>query len=221
MNDDLIEQYREMAKENPEDDLAQFALGQALFNAERFAEATPVFRHVLRVNPRYTRAYILLGESLDKDGDEDGAIEAWQLGYHASMKQGMLMNAGEAQRQLESRGAPLTSEIVELLQLDDDEPPLSEEEANREPGEGEVKCLRSGRVGQQMRFNPFDDAIGDFIQANISQESWDGWMEMSVKVINELRLDLGDPAHRAVYDRHMRDYLSLPDDLFSAEDGES
>lgn len=213
MNDDLIEQYREMAKANPEDDLAQFALAQALLNADRYAEAVPVFRHVTRINPRYTRAYILLGHALDKDGDEEGAIEAWQLGHHASIKQGTLMNAEEARKQLEARGAPLTSEVVELLGLDDD-PPLSEEEEAREPGEGEVKCIRSGRVGQQMTFNPFDDEIGDFIVAHVSQESWEGWIEMSIKVINELRLDLGEPEHQAVYDRHMRDYLSLPDELF-------
>ena len=213
MNDDLIEQYREMAKANPDDDLAQFALAQALMNADRFAEAVPVFRHVTRINPRYTRAYILLGHSLDQDGDEEGAIEAWQLGYHASMKQGTLMNADEARRQLESKGAPLTSEVVELMGLDD-EPALSAEEEAREPGEGEVRCIRSGRVGQKMMFNPFDDEIGDFIVERVSQESWEDWMEMSIKVINELRLDLGDPDHQATYDRHMRDYLSLPDELF-------
>lgn len=218
MNDELIEQYREMAKENPDDDLAQFALGQALLNAQRFAEAAPVFRHVIRVNPSYTRAYILLGESLDQDGDEDGAIEAWQLGYHASMKQGMLMNASEAQRQLESRGAPLTSEVVELLTLEEEEP-ISAEEAAREPSADEVRCARSGRIGKRMKFNPFDDSIGDFIQEQISQESWDDWMEMSIKVINELRLDLGNAEHQAVYDRHMRDYLNIPGELFSVSEG--
>jgi Fe-S cluster biosynthesis and repair protein YggX len=213
MNDELIEQYREMAKANPDDDLAQFALAQALLNSDRYAEAVPVFRHVTRINPRYTRAYILLGHSLDKDGDEEAAIEAWQLGYHASMKQGTLMNADEARRQLESKGAPLTSEVVELLGLDDDEPPLSAEEEEREPGEGEIKCIRSGRLGQKMKLNPFDDEIGDFIVEHVSQEGWEDWIEMSIKVINELRLDLGDPEHQAVYDRHMRDYLNLPDDL--------
>jgi Fe-S cluster biosynthesis and repair protein YggX len=213
MNDELIEQYREMAKANPDDDLAQFALAQALLNSDRYAEAVPVFRHVTRINPRYTRAYILLGHSLDKDGDEEAAIEAWQLGYHASMKQGTLMNADEARRQLESKGAPLTSEVVELLGLDDDEPPLSAEEEEREPGEGEIKCIRSGRIGQKMKLNPFDDEIGDFIVEHVSQEGWEDWIEMSIKVINELRLDLGDPEHQAVYDRHMRDYLNLPDDL--------
>lgn len=217
MNDSLIEQYREMAKENPEDDLSQFALGQALLNADRPAEAVPVLRHVVRINPKYTKAYLLLGQALEADGDEEGAIEAWQLGYHASNKQGTLMNAQEARRLLEARGAPLSSEIIELLQFDDDEPAESEEEAQREPNENEVRCVRSGRIGQKMRFDPFDDAIGAYIMKNVSQESWEAWMEMSIKVINELRLDLGDPKHQAMYEHHMQDFLNLPAELFETK----
>ena len=41
-------------------------------------------------------------------------------------------------------------------------------------------------------------------------------MEMSIKVINELRLDLGDPEGQRTYEDHMRDYLNLPATLFSA-----
>lgn len=217
MNDSLIEQYREMAKENPEDDLSQFALGQALLNADRPAEAVPVLRHVVRINPKYTKAYLLLGQALEADGDEEAAIEAWQLGYHASNKQGTLMNAQEARRLLEARGAPLSSEIIELLQFDDDEPAESEEEAQREPNEDEVRCIRSGRIGQKMRFDPFDDAVGAYIMKNVSQESWEAWMEMSIKVINELRLDLGDPKHQAMYEHHMQDFLNLPAELFETK----
>lgn len=214
MNDELIEQYRELAKESPDDDLSQFALGQALLNAGRPAEAVPVLRHVTRINPRYTKAYLLLGRALEADGDEEGAIEAWQLGYHASNKQGTLMNAQEAKQLLESRGAPLSSEVVELLGFDEDEQAESELDASREPNDDEVRCIRSGRIGKRMRFDPFDDEVGAFILSHISQESWEGWMEMSIKVINELRLDLGDVEHQLVYEQHMRDYLKLPDTLF-------
>lgn len=217
MNDSLIEQYREIAKENPDDDLSQFALGQALLNANRPAEAVPVLRHVIRINPKYTKAYILLGKALEADEDEDGAIEAWQLGYHASNKQGTLMNAQEARTLLEAKGAPLSSEIVELLSFDDDEPEESAEDAQREPNDDEVRCIRSGRIGHKMTFDPFDDQIGAFIMANVSQESWDAWMEMSIKVINELRLDLGDPKHQDMYEQHMRDFLNLPAELFDTE----
>jgi len=216
MNDALIEQYREIAKENPDDDLSQFAFGQALLNASRPAEAVPVLRHVVRINPKYTKAYLLLGQALEADGDEEGAIEAWQLGYHASNKQGTLMNAKEARQLLEDRGAPLTSEIVELLSFDDDEPPESAEDANREPAPDEVRCIRSGRIGKKMTFDPFDDKIGAYIMQSISQESWDAWMEMSIKVINELRLDLGDLKHQAMYEHHMQEFLNLPSEIFDA-----
>ena len=218
MTDSLIEQYREIAKENPDDDLSQFALGQALLNANRPAEAVPVLRHVVRINPKYTKAYILLGKALEADEDEDGAIEAWQLGYHASNKQGTLMNAQEARQLLEARGAPLSSEIVELLSFDDDEPEESPEDAQREPNDDEVRCIRSGRIGKKMSFDPFDDHIGAFILQHVNQQSWEAWMEMSIKVINELRLDLGDPKHQEMYEQHMRDFLNLPTELFESGD---
>ena len=55
MMDDRIEQFRKMAQANPEDDLAHFALGNALVEAERYAEAIPVLRHVVKINASYSR----------------------------------------------------------------------------------------------------------------------------------------------------------------------
>ncbi len=209
MTDEMIEQYRKMAKANPDDDLAHFALGQALLDADRAAEAAPVLRHVTRLNPSYTRAFLLLGEALEREGDEDGAVEAWQLCYQAASRRGELMTSNAASQHLLRLGAPLSSEVSELLAID--EPAPADE---REPGEGEVRCVRTGRVGQRMRFQPFEDAVGAFIFERVSQESWEAWMEMSVKVINELRLDLADPSGQQTYDQHMRDYLNLPAELF-------
>ena len=209
MTDDMIEQYRKMAKANPDDDLAHFALGQALLDADRSAEAAPVLRHVTRLNPNYTRAFLLLGRALDENGDEEGAIEAWQICYQAASRRGELMSANEARGHLNQRGAPLSSELSELLGIEEPEP-----EDDREPGEGELRCVRTGRIGKVMRFKPFEDAIGEYMMAHVSQESWEDWMEMSIKVINELRLDLGDPEGQRMYDEHMRDYLNLPHELF-------
>jgi len=42
-------------------------------------------------------------------------------------------------------------------------------------------------------------------------------MEMSIKVINELRLDLGDPMGQKAYDDHMRDFLSVPASFYDDE----
>ena len=208
--DHQIEQFRSMAKANPDDDLAHYALGQALVRAKRYSESVPVFRHVVRLNPQYTRAYLLLGEALIADEDEDGAIEAWQLGYHAAERKGELMVARELREHLETHNAPLSSDLTELLSADDD----SESIPDREPEEGEVRCMRTGRVGKQMKFDPFGDQVGAYLMKHISQESWDAWIEMSIKVINELRLDLGDSNDQKTYDLHMRDFLNLPDSLF-------
>ena len=54
-----------------------------------------------------------------------------------------------------------------------------------------------------------------WIVDNISKESWEEWMEMSIKVINELRLDLGDPLGQRTYDEHLRDFLGVPENLFT------
>jgi Fe-S cluster biosynthesis and repair protein YggX len=212
MTEEMIEQYRKMAKANPDDDLAHFALGQALLDAERYAEAAPVLRHVTRINPNYTRAYLLLGRALEHNGDEEGAIEAWQVCHQAASRRGELMSANEAGAHLKRLGAPLTSELSELFAIDEPEP-----EDDREPGEGEVRCVRSGRVGKRMSFEPFEGELGAYIIAHVSQESWEAWMEMSIKVINELRLDLGEPEGQRVYDEHMRDYLNLPGELFEPQ----
>ena len=185
--EERIEQFRQMAKANPEDDLAHFAFANALMNAGRVAEAAPVLRHVVRINSGYSRAYLLLGEALEANGDDEGAIEAWQRGRLIAMRRGELMAGNEMKTRLEERDAPLSSEEAELLLIDDPAPP----EEERPLLAGEVRCLRSGRIGAAMLDNPFDDELGAFIQKKISQESWEGWIEMSIKVINELRLDLG------------------------------
>ncbi len=206
--DERIEQFRKMAKANPDDDLAHFALGQALHDAGRHAEAAIVLKHVLKLNDGYSKAYALLGTSLESTGDPDGAVETWLAGHPRAQQRGDLSVALELERLLRARGVePPRSEALPAAPADD-----------REPGEDEVRDRRTGRIGPRLKFNPFGDAVGDYIVAHISQESWDAWMEMSIKVVNELRLDLGDPEGQAAWDAHMRDFLNLPAELFEGRD---
>jgi Fe-S cluster biosynthesis and repair protein YggX len=207
--DDRIEQFRKMAKANPDDDLAHFALGQALTDAARFAEAVIVLRHVVKLNAEYSRAYVLLGRAQAETGDDEGAVETWQTGHEAAQRRGDLMVSTELATLLRARGL---EPAVSSRPIGIDEP--TAEVDTREPGEGEVRDLRTGRVGRRMKFDPFGDEVGQFIFANVSEESWRDWMEMSIKVVNELRLDLGDPEAQRTWDVHMRDYLNLPASLF-------
>ena len=207
--DDRIEQFRKMAQANPDDDLAHFALGHALVDAERFDEAINVLRHVIKLNKNYSKAYVLMGTSQLKIEDEEAAIETFQRGYAIAMHRGDLMPATEMKSHLGELGASISNDSLIDLALDEPDP-----EDDREPEEGEVRCVRSRRIGKQMQFDPFGDEIGGYIMENISQESWEEWMEMSIKVINELRLDLGDVHGQKTYDEHMRDFLNLPHHLF-------
>jgi Fe-S cluster biosynthesis and repair protein YggX len=203
-----IEQFRKMAKANPDDDLAHFALGQALVDAERFGEAVNVLRHVVKMNPGYSRAWVLLGDSQDAVGDPDAAIDSWQTGQQNAVQRGDLLPANEMKARLKDRGVAIEAPLVTLVS---DAP---DPDADREPEADEVRCIRTRRIGKRMTFDPFGDAIGAFIMENVCQDSWEAWMEMSIKVINELRLDLGDPAGQTAYDEHMRDFLNLPAHLF-------
>lgn len=214
--DERIEQFRKMAKANPDDDLAHYALGQALIDAERHAEAVNVLRHVLKLNAGYSRAYVLLGQAQEVTDDVDGAIETYQKGYGAAMARGDLMPATEMKKLLADLGAAPSADALLFAINGQEEDP----DAGREPGPDEVRCVRSRRIGQRMTFDPFGDQVGAYIQENVSKESWEDWMEMSIKVINELRLDLGDPEGQRVYDEHMRDFLNLPGTLFEGREYE-
>ena len=209
MSDDRIEQFRKMAKANPDDDLAHFALGQALNDAGRHAEAVIVLRQVVKLNADYSRAYVLLGRSQAETGDDEGALEVWQAGYSAALRRGDLMVSNELAGLLRARGVE-PERTMGTVGIDEPSAPVDD----REPGPDEVRDHRTGRVGKKMSFDPFGDEIGAFIVAHISDESWRDWMEMSIKVVNELRLDLGDPEAQRTWDTHMRDYLNLPARLF-------
>ncbi|MEE2756267.1 MAG: Fe(2+)-trafficking protein [Myxococcota bacterium] len=208
--DERIEQFRKMAQANPDDDLAHFALGQALSDAGRPAEAVNVLRHVLKINPGYSRAYVVLGDSQLVTEDVDGAIETFQAGYAAAMSRGDLMPGLEMKQKLADLGETVSADAIlqaAVVEVDADDA--------REPGPGEVRCARTKKIGKSMVDAPFADDVGQWILENISAESWDDWMEMSIKLINELRLDLGDRDAQRIYDEHMRDFLGVPMTLFS------
>ncbi len=198
-----------MAKANPEDDLAHYALGQALVDAERHAEAVPVLRHVIKLNAGYSRAYVLLGVSQLATEDQGGAVATWQQGYGAAMARGDLMPANETKQRLSGLGEMVSMDVVMSIGEAEDDP-----DAGREPGPDEVRCVRTKRIGARMDVDPLGGEVGAFIKDKVSKESWADWFEMSIKVVNELRLDLGEPEGQRVWDEHMRDFLNIPASLF-------
>jgi Fe-S cluster biosynthesis and repair protein YggX len=55
-------------------------------------------------------------------------------------------------------------------------------------------------------------ALGRRIHESICRPCWDEWFAMSIRVINEYRLNLVVPEAGAVYDRCLREFLGLKEE---------
>jgi Fe-S cluster biosynthesis and repair protein YggX len=59
-----------------------------------------------------------------------------------------------------------------------------------------VNCAKLGKELPAMIYKPFQDELGEKIQAEVSQEAWNQWIEHSKMLVNEYRLDLtSEKAH--------------------------
>jgi Fe-S cluster biosynthesis and repair protein YggX len=81
-------------------------------------------------------------------------------------------------------------------------------------GEGGFRCQRPtcmmGSRARQLAAPPFRDELGQRIHAAVCADCWNDWLRnYSIKVINELRLDLSTEHGQAEYDRYMREFLGL------------
>ena len=81
-------------------------------------------------------------------------------------------------------------------------------------GEGGFRCQRpgcwAGHRARQLEKPPFGDEIGQRIYAAVCADCWMDWVRnYSIKVINELRLDLSTERGQEEYDRYMREFLGL------------
>ena len=59
---------------------------------------------------------------------------------------------------------------------------------------------------------PMPDEIGVRIGATVCQECWTAWLkDHSIKVVNELRLDLSSEFGQSEYDKYMREFFGFED----------
>ena len=68
-------------------------------------------------------------------------------------------------------------------------------------------------MARNLRIHPSKAPFGEWIQANIAAETWREWIDQGTKVINELRLDLSRDEDSAAYDKHMNEFLGVPEGL--------
>ena len=76
---------------------------------------------------------------------------------------------------------------------------------------------KTGKPGLHLPGVPMRGPIGKIILDNYSQETWNEWIGMGTKVINELRLDFSNLEHQKTYEQHMLEWLAItPEEIQEA-----
>lgn len=197
---DQIARFRFMAQEDPDNDLAHFRLGQFLQEDGQFEEAAKSFRRTLEITPEFSKVFQLLGECLIKLDKRDEAAEVLTKGWQVADDRGDRMPRDAMAKLLTQLGAPVPTR--QTAQVDDGS-----------PGTG-FRCQRpgcmEGKRAAQLPGPPVSDAIGPRIHTDICAACWTLWLkDLSVKVINELRLDLSSDGGQYEYDRNMREFFGF------------
>jgi tetratricopeptide (TPR) repeat protein len=197
---DRIAQFRKMANDDPENELGHYRLGQLLMEDGQFEEAVQSFRRTLELSPQFSKVYQLLGACLMKLGLRDRAIEVLREGFAVA----------------DQRGDNVPREEISklLVQLGESAPVSTRPEPARGATAGGFRCQRPGCVmggyGHQLPRPPMNDELGVRIYESVCAECWDYWLRnLSIKVINEMRLDLSDERCVETYDQIMRETLGL------------
>jgi len=190
-----LEQFRKMASDDPTNELAHFSLGRAYFDAGQFPEAVTSFRRTIELNPKISKVYQSLAQTLLKLDQRDEAVDFLNTGVNLANERGDMMPRNEMMKLLKEIGAPV--------------PEFATTQPTVAVGTDQVLCKRCGKVGLKLARAPFKSAFGEAIFAHTCQPCWREAMGQGTKVINELRLPLADPQAQKVWDQHIREFLNL------------
>ena len=195
---DRIAQFRKMATDDPENELGHFRLGQLLMEDGQFADAVASFKRTLEIMPQFSKVYQLLGDCYTKLGDNATAVEVLTTGWKVADERGDKMPRDAMAQMLAKLGAPI---------------PVAAPAVAEGPDTG-FRCARpgcpSGKSARRLDKTPIDGPDGARIADVICVDCWTGWLkDFSIKVVNELRLDLSSEFGQAEYDKHMREYFGF------------
>ena len=192
-----IAQFRKMATDDPDNELGHYRLGQLLLEDKQFGEAIASFRLTLELSPQFSKVFHLLALCLVHEGKRDEAVGVLREGFAVADERGDNMPRDEMAKMLAALGKPAAP---------------SKRQAGG-PGGG-FRCQRpgcmAGSYARQLPAPPMKDELGRRIQEAVCADCWQDWLRnYSIKVINELRLDLSTEHGQEEYDRYMREFLGL------------
>jgi len=197
--DERIRRFEELVAEDPENDMALFSLAGAYNQSGQYKKAADAYTRCTELNPTMSKAYQLAGAALMASDQADAAKDMLTRGYTIASERGDLMPKKAMEDLLERLGAPV---------------PKVEQKEQEFPA-GSFVCQKTGKPGTELPRPPFKNAMGQWIQERISKQTWDEWIGLGTKIINELRLDLSRDEHDAVYDYGMRMFIGLSDDAYT------
>ncbi|MGF1578419.1 MAG: Fe(2+)-trafficking protein [Gemmataceae bacterium] len=200
--DQRITQFEKMANDDPENELGHFRLGKLYMEAERFDDAVKSLNRTLELSPQFSKVYELLGSSLMKLDRKDDAIETLKKGFEVADERG--------------DNIPRDAMADMLVELGQPKPEPTRTEGPSSAG-GEDTGFRcatpgcpAGTHAAQLPEAPFPDELGEQIHAKVCGMCWSNWLgNLSVKVINELHLDLSTDKGQDLYDQYMKETLGL------------
>ena len=195
-----IAQFRKMTTDDAENELGHFRLGQLLVEDGQLAEAVKSFETTLQLSPNFSKVYQLLGDCHTKLGDTAKAIEVMTAGHAVADARGDKMPRDAMAQALAKLGAPIPVK-------------LSAPTASDGPDTG-FRCARpgcpEGKRAVPLVKAPFDGPVGQRILESICVVCWNAWVkDDSIKVVNELRLDLSSESGIAEYDKYLRGFLGF------------
>ena len=107
-------------------------------------------------------------------------------------------------------------EMARMLVELGEQAPASKRAAHRPPATTAAASAVSGPVvrsaphARQLKAPPMKDEIGQRIYETVCADCWSDWLKnYSIKVINELRIDLSTERGQEEYDRYMREFLGI------------
>jgi Fe-S cluster biosynthesis and repair protein YggX len=201
-----IAQFKKMTADDPDNELGHFRLGQLYSEANEWEEAVFSFERTLELTPQFSKVYQLMGTALLKLNKKETAVEAWTKGWTIADERGDKMPRDEMAKLLREAGAKV---------------PEVERVVNNDGPDTGFRCQRptcmAGRSAMPLARPPIQGELGVRIHQEICTDCWNDWFKnYSVKVINELRIDLSTEHGQGEYDKYMRGFLGFEENTAEA-----
>lgn len=72
-----------------------------------------------------------------------------------------------------------------------------------------IKCTRCTNERPALDKPPWPDDLGKEVQSKTCANCWSEWLAMQIKIINEYRINVGDPAGQRLLTQQLREFLNL------------